>query len=157
MCANRLDTAGWTRACASIGGVLWALVALAGAFGLSHTRGISLADACLALALVYLPSGAAWFVLARLGSQPLGFSRTTVLLTAVHFHFITLAALILTGLTGRAVGARHVGWPRTAYRVAAVFMRLDPLLVAPGIALTQVTGVRFPESTAAVLLALSLL
>src|SRR5260370_9062610 len=34
MCANRLDTAGWTRACASIGGVLWALVALAWAFGL---------------------------------------------------------------------------------------------------------------------------
>jgi hypothetical protein len=246
MCVNRLDTAGWTRACASIGAVLWALVALACAFGLVrldalevllllalfvitplalslapfpsdsrlprdlkrlidiawpgaalaggvsfllradplaaavaavaavwllftallalagaiwlfHTRGISLADACLALALIYLPIGAAWFVLARLGSRPLGFSQITVLLTAVHFHFITLAALILTGLTGRAVGARHVGWPRTAYRVAAVGMLIDPLLVAAGITLTQVTGVRFPESVAAVLLALSLL
>jgi YndJ-like protein len=243
MCVNRLDTAGWTRACVGIGGVLWALVALAWAFGLVrldalevllllalfvitplavslapfpsdsrlprdlkrlidiawpgaalaggasflvragplaaavaavwllftallalagviwlfHARGISLADACLALALVYLPSGAAWFVLARLGSQPLGFSQTTVLLTAVHFHFITLAALILTGLTGRAVGAHHVGWPRTAYRVAAVGMLIDPLLVAAGITLTQVTGIRFPESAAAILLALSLL
>lgn len=243
MYVNRLDTAGWTRACAGIGAVLWALGALAWAFGLVrldalevllllalfvitplavalapfpsdsrllcdlkcltdiawpgaalaggasflrragplaavvaavwllftallaltgaiwllHMRGISLADACLALALVYLPIGATWFVLARLGSRPLGFSQTTVLLTAVHFHFITLAALILTGLTGRAVGARHVGWPRTAYRVAAVGMLIDPLLVAAGITLTQVTSVRFPESAAAILLALSLL
>jgi hypothetical protein len=32
-------------------------------------------------------------VLARLGLQPLGFGVHTDLLTAVHFHFIALAAL----------------------------------------------------------------
>src|SRR5262249_34150392 len=50
----------------------------------------SLVDVCLALALIYLPIGGTWLVLARLGLQPLGFSTTTVLLTAIHFHYITL-------------------------------------------------------------------
>ncbi len=133
-----------------------ALLALRGAIWLFHVRGVSLADACLALALIYLPIGAVWFVLARLGCRPLGFSHTIVLLTAIHFHFVTLAALIITGLTGRALSATDVGWSRTAYRVAAVGMLATPLLVAAGHILTQVTDVRFLESAAAVLLALSL-
>src|SRR2546427_2725107 len=34
--------------------------------------------------LLYLPVGAVWFIMARLGSQPFGFGDTIVLLTAVH-------------------------------------------------------------------------
>ncbi len=140
--------------------VLWlmftVLVALAGAVRLLHVRSVSLADACLALALIYLPVGGVWLVLARLGSRPLGFSPTIVALTAVHFHFIPLAALVVTGLTGRAIHASHSGWARTAYRVAAVGMLIDPLLVAAGQVLTRFIGFRLLEAAAATLLALSL-
>src|SRR5258708_28266971 len=48
MVANRLDTAGWTRACAAIGGVLWVLVALTWAFGLV---GLDALEVLLLLAL----------------------------------------------------------------------------------------------------------
>lgn len=142
-------------ACATLWLLFTLLVALAGALRLLRSHPPSLAETCLSLALIYLPIGAFWFVLARLGAHPLGFGRTTVLLTAVHFHFITLAALVLTGLTGRALPA--MGWPRTTYRLAAVGMLITPLLVAGGITITQLTNVRAPESAAAVLLALCLM
>jgi len=48
------------------------LLALAGALRLIRSYAApSLADICLSLALIYLPIGAAWFVLARLGAHPL--------------------------------------------------------------------------------------
>ncbi len=150
-----------TGALAAAASTVWllftALLALMGLVRLLQKSGRSLADACLAMALVYVPIGGAWLVLARLGLQPLGFSPIIVLLTAVHFHFITLVALIITGLTGQAIRATQREVSRNVYRVAAIGMLVNPLLVAAGIALTQVTGVRFLESGAAVLLALSLL
>lgn len=135
-----------------------AVVALLGVLLITLTRrALALSDACLAVALVYLPIGGGWMLLSRLGVRPLGFSPIIVLLTAVHFHFITLAALVITGLTGRAIQATQGEAPRTVYRVAAVGMLVNPLLVAAGITLTRVTGVRFLESAAAALLALSLM
>ncbi len=136
--------------------ILLALAALATLTRLFRVRNVRLADACLGAALLYLPIGGAWLALARLGSRPLGFSPTIVLLTAAHFHFITLAALILTGLTGRAIAGRN-WWTRTMYRAAAGGMLVEPLLVAAGITLTQVSGVRIPEAAAATLLALSVI
>jgi hypothetical protein len=141
-------------AAAAVWFLFTAVIAVLGIARLSRKGGVSLADVCLSAALVYLPIGGAWLVVARLGLQPLGFSQTTVQLTAVHFHFITLAALIITGLIGQAVQA---GAAQTVYRVAAIGMLVNPLLVAAGITLTQLTGVRFLESAAAVLLALSLM
>lgn len=144
--------------------IIWLLyTALLGVLGLTSAlrmlreRHIQFAEVCLALALVYLPIGGLWFTLARMGIRPLGFSQTTVALTAVHFHFITLAALTITGCTGLGIGAIQRGIVRTTYRVAAVGMLVSPLLVAAGITLTRLTGLRALESTAAVLLALSLI
>lgn len=134
-----------------------ALLALIGLCQLQATRNHSLAETSLALALVYLPIGGAWLVASRLGLRPLGFSPTTVELTAVHFHYIMLAALILTGLLGRAMQDFALGRPRQLYRLAAVGMLIAPLLVAAGITLTQVTGSHVVESCSASLLALSLL
>jgi hypothetical protein len=153
-------------AVAGVTAVLWLLyTALLGLLGLAMVarmwlkRRLQLAGLSLALALVYLPIGGAWLTLARLGIRPLGFSATTVLLTAVHFHFITLAALIITGCTGLAlppiIGQRGIAW--NSYRVAVVGMLVCPLLVAAGITATQLTGQRALESVAAVLLALSLI
>lgn len=146
-------------AAASLWLIFTGLVGLTGAARLVHARGSRhpLANACLSAALLYLPVGGVWLALARLGVRPLGFSSTLVVLTAVHFHFVNLAALILTGLTGRPIETRRSGWPRLAFRGAAVGMLVDPLLLAAGHTLTQVSGVRFLEAAAATLLALSLL
>jgi hypothetical protein len=146
---------------AAAAAVVWllftVLIALIGVLLLLQKSGRHLADACLAVALIYVPIGSAWLVLDRLGIQPLGFSQTTILLTAVHFHFITLAALMITGLTGRAILATRREVPRKIYRVTAICMLINPLLVAAGITITQVTGVRFLETAAADLLALSMI
>ncbi|MGE5334430.1 MAG: YndJ family transporter [Nitrososphaerota archaeon] len=149
---------------ATIAALIWLLfTALLGVTGLIAFAGMlwqrqmRLAEACLALALVYLPIGGVWFALARQGMRPLGFSPTIVLLTAVHFHFITLAALVMTGRTGLAFRPVQKGIARHAHRVAALGMITGPLLVAAGITLAQLTEWRAPESTAAVLLTLSLM
>src|SRR5712664_1477307 len=52
---------------------------------------------CFAIAQIYLPVGAIWFVLSRYGARPLGFYEPIVLLTAVHFHYAGFAASVLTG------------------------------------------------------------
>jgi YndJ-like protein len=99
-------------------------------------------------------------VLARWGLQPLGFGVHTDLLTAVHFHFIALAALIITGLTGQMIQAsqttKHgISW--RVYRLAALGVLVDPLLVAAGLTIAQVTGLHFLDTAPADLLALSLI
>jgi hypothetical protein len=131
-----------------------ALLALIGICRLIQEHGLP--DLCLSMALVYLPIGGVWLVLARLGARPLGFSHTLVGLTAIHFHFVTLAALVLTGLIGQQIGrASRLAHP--AYCLAAVGMLAGPLLVAAGHTLTQVMGVHLLESVASLMLALSLL
>jgi hypothetical protein len=147
---------------ALIGALGWLVyTALLATMVLAHTapelwrRRLSLTDLCRALALIYLPIAGIWFALDRLGARPLGFSQTTVLLTAVHFHFITLGALTLTGWAGRVLPAHPTTFVAGVYRVAALGMIVGPLLVATGITITQLTGPRALESCAAVLLALS--
>lgn len=144
-------------AAAAVWLVFTALIALLGLLRFLQKGGVSLADVCLTAALVYLPVGAAWLTLARLGLQPLGFGQHTDLLTAIHFHYIPLAALIITGLTYQALPATLSRVSRVIARVAAIGMLVNPLLVAAGITLTQVTGQDYLESAAAVLLALSLI
>lgn len=146
---------------------LLGLVALA---RMALARRLTLAGACLELALVYLPIGGGWFALARLGARPIGFSPTIVQLTAVHFHFITLAALVITGCTGLALHGGQRRAMRRAMRIiiraATIGMLVGPLLVAAGITLTQISSLdapksiaalHAPEAGAAVLLALSLM
>jgi hypothetical protein len=133
------------------------LLALLGVGWLRESRNISLAEVCLAIALVYVPIGGAWLVVARLGWQPIGFGQHTSLLTAVHFHYIPLAALIMTGCIGQHIPAARRAVPRMLYRVAALGMLVNPLLVAAGITLAQLIGENFLEPLAAVLLALSLI
>jgi hypothetical protein len=81
--------------------------------------------------LVYLPVGGVWFIMSRLGIQPLGFGDTIVLLTAVHFHFAGFAAPILAGLAGRVIGPS--GLARKLFRVAVVCIISGIPAVAAGI------------------------
>jgi len=145
---------------AGAGATVWllytALLALAGLF-LVHHSGCQLADICLAMALIYAPIGGVWLVQDRGGIQPLGFSQATVLLTAVHFHYIAFVGLVITGLTIRAIQKRQRAVQRTFYSTVCICMIADPLLVAVGITLTHLTGVHAVESGAAVLLAVCLI
>ncbi|HEU5200627.1 MAG TPA: YndJ family transporter [Ktedonobacterales bacterium] len=156
--ASFLLSAGpFAAAAAGVWLLFTALVGLVGLLRLFRTGGVALADVCLSAALIYLPIGGAWLVLARLDAQPLGFGQHTDLLTAVHFHYIPLAALLITGLTCQALPATLGSVWRVISRIAAIGMLVNPLLVAAGITLTKLTGVDFLESAAAALLALSLI
>ena len=60
-------------------------------------------EICFAFAPLYLPVGAFWLLMARLGMEPLGFTEPIVSLTAIHFHFAGFAAPVLCGLVGREI------------------------------------------------------
>ena len=152
-----LGTGSLAAAAAAVWLLFTVLIAAIGVMLLLQKSGRQLTYASLAVALIYVPIGSTWLVLDRLGIRPLGFSQTTILLTAVHFHFITLAALIITGLTGRAIQATQCGVLWKIYRIMACCMLIDPLLVAAGITITQVTGMYLLESVTAILLALCLI
>jgi hypothetical protein len=108
------------------------LVALYGLQRLIAVRLTRIEEVCTTVGLLYLPIGAVWLVLARLGARPLGFGDLIVFLTAIHFHFIPLTALVITGLVGRRLRAlRPSVWP--IYRVAALGVIVGPALVAAGI------------------------
>ena len=51
--------------------------------------------------MLYLPIGAGWLVLYRLGVRPLGFADVIVLLTGVHFHYTGFVLPIVAGMVGR--------------------------------------------------------
>jgi len=127
------------------------LVAL---FGLVRflPRGIARADeTCIDAALLYLPVGGVWLCLSRLGANPLGFSDTIVLLTAVHFHYAGFTLPILVGMTGRALAEiRPSMWK--AFRLVAAGVIAGPAFVAAGITFSPLI-----EVIAAVILATSLI
>ncbi|MGO8949061.1 MAG: YndJ family transporter [Ktedonobacterales bacterium] len=153
-----LLSTGPIAAAAATGWLLFTcLIAVQGVGRLGSVREATVADICLAVALIYLPIGGAWLVVARLGLQPLGFSPDIVLLTAIHFHYIPLAALVMTGLIGQTGFAIKTAVPWRLYQVAAIGLLLEPLLVAAGRTLAQLTGNQDLVSAATVLLALSLM
>ena len=82
-------------------------------------------------AMIYLPVGAVWLIMSRLGIQLLGFGDTIVLLTAVHFHFAGFAAPLLTGLTGHHLPASSK--TKSIYLLAVVCVISGTPLVAAGI------------------------
>jgi hypothetical protein len=153
-----LLSTGPLAAAAAVGWCLFTgLIAVEGVGQLREVREASLANICIAVALIYLPIGGVWLVISRLGLQPLGFSPDIVLLTAVHFHYIPLAALVMTGLIGQTGFASRTTVPWKLYRVAAIGLLVEPLLVAAGRTLAQLTGNDDLVSAATLLLALSLM
>jgi hypothetical protein len=87
-------------------------------------------ELCADAALLFLPVGASWAVLARWGVQPLGFEPVIVLLTAVHFHHAGFVLPLLTGLAGGATGGRIAS-------AASIGVLVAVPLVAVGITATQ--------------------
>jgi YndJ-like protein len=146
---------------AAVAAAVWVLftgfIAVQAVVRLRQVGRVCLITICPAVALIYLPIGGTWLVFARLGLQPLGFPPDIVLLTAVHFHFITLAALVMTGLIGQAGSVTKPAFPWRLYRITAIGMVVEPPMVAAGYTLAQFTGSQYLESAASTLLALSLI
>jgi hypothetical protein len=146
---------------AAVAATVWLLftgfIAVQAVLRLRHVRRASLIRIYPAVALIYLPIGGIWLVFARLGLQPLGFSPDIVLLTAVHFHYITLAALVMTGLIGQAGSVIEPAFPWKLYSIAAIGLVVDPPMVAAGYTLAQFTSSQYLESAASTLLAFSLI
>ena len=67
--------------------ILLAFIALSELRNWPKNKMINLPALSYIAAFIYLPIGAAWAVSDRLGFQPMAFSSTIVLLTAVHFHY----------------------------------------------------------------------
>jgi hypothetical protein len=153
-----LSHTGPLAAVAAAGWLLFTgFIAVQAVVRLRRARRASLIIICPAVALIYLPVGGTWLVIARLGLQPLGFPPDIVLLTAVHFHYITLAALVMTGLIGQAGSLTKPSFPWRLYRIAAIGMLVEPPMVAAGFTLAQFTGSEYLRSAPAILLALSLI
>ena len=100
--------------------------------------------------LIMVAVGGFWLLFARAGRPLLAFGEPLVTLTAIHFHYITLAALVIGGMTGRFL--RQPGSAAfRLYRAAAAGLILAPPLVALGITFSIAL-----EAIATILLALSL-
>lgn len=79
---------------------------------------------------VFLPIGAVWLLLSRLGIAPRGLSAQTVLLATLHFHFSGFALQILIVATGRVLDGASA-YARL-HRMVAVLAVLGIPLIAAG-------------------------
>jgi len=115
--------------------VPWLLfTGLVAVFGLMRLlpRGLSRApeETCIDAGLLYVPVGAVWLLLSRVGASPAGFGEPIVVLTAAHFHYAGFAAPILAGLAGRRLLAQDPRARRVFAPVAAGIVLGMPLVAA---------------------------
>ncbi|MCA9888538.1 MAG: YndJ family protein [Anaerolineae bacterium] len=115
---------------------------------------VTVEEICIDAGLLYVPISAVWLLAYCLDYALLSFDRIFVLLTAVHFTFISLGALVIAGMVGREL----YGSPRWRfYRRVAWALVISPLLVAVGITISQYSSSLILEAGSVVLLAGSFL
>lgn len=114
-------TAGWLVM------ALW--VAIGGLPRAVKQTGDTLAKANLIAAHIFLPIGAVWLVMSRLGVGPSHFSTTAVMLATLHFHFSGFTLQLLVTATGRALTCP---WLRAMHRVLSVGAVAGIPLIAAG-------------------------
>jgi len=93
-------------------------------------------EVCIDAGLIYVMVGGGWFVISRLGWQPLGFGPVIVTLTAVHFHYAGFAAPLLAGFAGRVLDDSQ-RLARRMHRAASTCVIVGVPLVAAGITLSR--------------------
>lgn len=124
--------------------------------GLLHlqTHGLMIEELCISSAFLYIPISGLWLSSYNLNYPLLSFDKAFVLLTAVHFTFITMGALIIVGILGRQLYQSHI-WK--VYRVITALIIISPSLVAIGITVSQYSGRFLLETSSVVVFAGSLL
>lgn len=91
-------------------------------------------DLTLRLAFLYAPVGAIWAVASAWKHGLLGFDPLMTLLTADHFCYVTLGAMVWASQAGQDLGTL------TAYRRLLGLLWISPAFVAAGITLSHWLG-----------------
>ncbi len=86
-------------------------------------------EVVLTIGMCYLPIGAFWLLISRLGLRPLAFPDVIVLLTAVHFHYTGFAVPVITAMTGRFLARQGLSVPIYPW-VAAAIIGATPSIAA---------------------------
>lgn len=102
----------------SLGAILSALpwfccllvVSIWGMYGLWKIRPFTLPLLTIHAAWIMGAVGGAWLMADRIGMQPLGFSPSIVLLTALHFHYAGIIFPSLAGFIAHHTNARIATW-----------------------------------------------
>ncbi|MEO1444121.1 MAG: YndJ family transporter, partial [Chloroflexota bacterium] len=111
--------------------------ALYGLWRLLNRRTLAINHLCVDAALIYAPISGVWLVAYCFGIPLLTFDPVLVLLTGVHFVYVTMGALVIAGMVGNLLQGSGI-WP--VYRGIAWVNVVSPALVAAGITTTQFTG-----------------
>ena len=109
------------------------LVALFGLTRFLSRRSHPLDELVLDAGLAYTALGGVWFIIWRFGLTPFDFGTNIIILTAVHFHYINLTAMLFAAMVGRSLTAH-----RKPYEAAAVGLIVAPQFVATGITVSVV-------------------
>jgi hypothetical protein len=130
------------------------LLALYGLKRLLLRPTLAIEEICIEVGLLYVPISGIWLIAYSADYPLFSFDRAFVLLTAVHFTFISPGALVIAGMIGRKLfGSR--AW--RFYRVVAWFAVISPVLVAFGISMTQFFGLVWLEAGSVLILTSSFL
>lgn len=114
-------------------------------------------EALIDYGLLLLPVGGVWLLMYRFGIQPLNFSTLIVSLTAVHFHILSVGALLLSGVHDRLSNKRPSVIAKRIYLYASLGLVIAPIIVAAGITFSLVFEVIGAFLMAGSLLSMSLL
>ncbi|PLT31017.1 YndJ family protein [Peribacillus deserti] len=93
--------------------------------------GFYIEETLIDFSLMYLPVGGIWFIVYQMDWSLYGFSSTIALLTAIHFHYSSLFALLFLSLMGREL-KNLASLPKWYTFISMVFIS-SPILVAIGI------------------------
>ncbi|MEO0595192.1 MAG: YndJ family protein [Chloroflexota bacterium] len=127
------------------------LLSLYGLYRLLQRPVIAIEELCIDFGLLYMPISGVWFLAYSANFPLLTFDSVSVILTAIHFTFISPGALVIIGMIGRRQHTRAI------YRLGASLAIISPLLVAMGITLTQFSARMWLEAGSVIVLATSFL
>ncbi len=122
------------------------MIAVAGLPSVKRSHRPLLSSASLTAAMVFLPIGAVWLFLSRLGVGPANFAPITVLLAAVHFHFSGFTLQVLIAATARDLvgGSPRLAATHRGVAVGAIasipLIALGNVLAAPGLKFVGVSA-----------------
>lgn len=111
--------------------VVAAMIAIGGARRAAHVPGRHGANVSLLAAHVFLPIGAVWLLLSRLGVAPRDLTALTVFLATVHFHFSGFTLQVLIAATGLQLSDRR-SWASVLHRALAIGAAAGIPIIAAG-------------------------
>ncbi|WP_078410391.1 YndJ family protein [Priestia abyssalis] len=109
------------------------LIALFGVKRLLERGTKPLGELSIDSGLIYLSLGGFWFFAYAADMQVMHFTKITILLTAIHFHYSAFIIPILVGFLGRKALSN-----RNGYTAMTLVVVLSPLTVAIGITYSRV-------------------